>query len=161
MREDLSDTQIKSNNEKLVFFYNIHEKDDEDCLEESLILCEKMSNVRDSIQILRANRMGNKEFCKNATVCYNTDLTICNGRFGNDRDGKFIFCSTNGCSVIDCMSASPNYYDKISNFGILNINEFSDHFPLEVGIKTVTKDNLPKISSFIKWDKDEVEEYKI
>ncbi|VDI11150.1 Hypothetical predicted protein [Mytilus galloprovincialis] len=62
MREDLLDTQIKSNIENLVF-YNIPEKDDEDCLEESLIFCEKnlkMPNMRESIQILKANRMGNK-----------------------------------------------------------------------------------------------------
>ncbi|VDI35831.1 Hypothetical predicted protein [Mytilus galloprovincialis] len=60
------------------------------------------------------------------------------------------------------MLASPNDYDTISNFGILNINEFSDHSPLvfEVGIKTVTEENLPKVSSFIKWEKDKVEEYK-
>ncbi|CAC5382630.1 unnamed protein product [Mytilus coruscus] len=62
MREDLLDTQIKSNIENLVF-YNIPEKDDEDCLEESLVFCEKnlkMPNMRDSIQILKANIMGNK-----------------------------------------------------------------------------------------------------
>ncbi|VDI52740.1 Hypothetical predicted protein [Mytilus galloprovincialis] len=95
-------------------------------------------------------------------LCYNTGLTICNGRLGNDRDGKFTFCSPNGRSLIDYMLASPNDYDKISNFGILNINEFSDHSPLvfEVGIKTVTEENLPKVSSFIKWEKDKVEEYK-
>ncbi|CAC5382629.1 unnamed protein product [Mytilus coruscus] len=95
-------------------------------------------------------------------LCYNTGLTICNGRLGNDRDGKFTLCSPNSRSLIDYMSASPNDYDKISNFGILNINEFSDHSPLvfEVGIKTVTKENLPKVSSFIKWEKDKVEEYK-
>ncbi|VDI73031.1 Hypothetical predicted protein [Mytilus galloprovincialis] len=92
-------------------------------------------------------------------LCYNTGLTICNGRLGNDRDGKFTFCSPNGRSLIDYMLASPNDYDKISNFGILNINEFSDHSPLvfEVGIKTVTEENLPKVSSFIKWEKDKVE----
>ncbi|CAC5376106.1 unnamed protein product [Mytilus coruscus] len=293
MREDLLDTQIKSNIENLVF-YNIPEKDDEDCIEESLVFCEqnlKMPNMRDSIQILKANRMGNKgerirpilvkfgsfkqreevrkngknlkdtnfgiseqlpgeiqkrrktllpelkklrdeghkayfvrdkihvEYCNKVSVfvcgdfnsrtrlindilpsdnldryidvmwhdevpniptrcsldtianrfgklliqlCYNTGLTICNGRLGNDRDGKFTFCSPNGRSLIDYMLASPNDYDKISNFGILNINEFSDHSPLvfEVGIKTVTKENLPKVSSFIKWEKDKVEEYK-
>ena len=84
-------------------------------------------------------------------LCYNTGLTICNGRLGNDRDGKFTFCSPNGRSLIDYMLASPNDYDKISNFGILNINEFSDLSPLvfEVGIKTVTEENLPKVSSFI------------
>ncbi|CAC5365019.1 unnamed protein product [Mytilus coruscus] len=230
MREDLLDTQIKSNIENLVF-YNIPEKDDEDCLEESLLFCEKylkMQNVRDSIQILRANRMSNRgvrirpilvkfgnykqreevrkndknlkdtqfgiseelpEYCNKGRVfvCgdFNSRTGLINVILPSDNLDRYIDVIwhdeipniptrgsmdtianrfANGRSVIDymCVLASPNDYEKISYFGILNINEFSDHSPLvfEVGIKTVTEENLPKVSSFIKWDKDKVEENK-
>jgi hypothetical protein len=32
-------------------------------------------------------------------MCYNTGVTVANGRFGNDMEGRFTFCTTRGsCS---------------------------------------------------------------
>jgi hypothetical protein len=34
-------------------------------------------------------------------MCYNTGLTVANGRLGNDMEERFTFCSTRGRSVND------------------------------------------------------------
>ncbi|CAC5417271.1 unnamed protein product [Mytilus coruscus] len=63
-------------------------------------------------------------------VCYNTGLTISNGRLGSDTNGQFTLCNSKGTSVNDYLLVSPNNYGIISDFEVLEMNEFSDHMPL-------------------------------
>ena len=63
-------------------------------------------------------------------LCYDTGLVVANGRLGNDKSGNFTFCTTRGRSVNDYLLFSPIDIDKISEFDVLNLNEFSDHSPI-------------------------------
>ncbi|CAC5394633.1 unnamed protein product [Mytilus coruscus] len=49
-------------------------------------------------------------------MCYNTGLTIANGRLGDDGDGKFTFCSSKGQSVNDYVLVFPENYTQTSTF---------------------------------------------
>ncbi|CAC5374406.1 unnamed protein product [Mytilus coruscus] len=84
-------------------------------------------------------------------LCYNTELTIANGRLGN-RVGRFTFCTMNGRSVNDYLLNSPSDYKLIKNFDVLNFNEFSDHTPLlfELEFRNFRPDlSFPKIRNYI------------
>ncbi|VDI22079.1 Hypothetical predicted protein [Mytilus galloprovincialis] len=94
-------------------------------------------------------------------LCYNTELTIANGRLGN-RVGKFTFCTMNGRSVNDYLLVSPSDYKLIKNFDVLNFNEFSDHAPLlfELEFRNFRPElSFPKIRNYIKWDIKRSNEY--
>ena len=105
------------------------------------------------------NRFGKKLI----QLCYNTSLVICNGRSGNDQQGKFTFCSSKGRSVNDYLLVSGNDYKTIKDFEILDFNEFSDHAPLYFKIDmydSMPTEDFPDIHKYIKWDDTRIEEYK-
>lgn len=65
-------------------------------------------------------------------MCYNTGLTVANGRLGNDMEGCFTFCTTHGRSVNDYFLLLQIICDKISAFEMKQFNELSDHSPIFV-----------------------------
>lgn len=96
-------------------------------------------------------------------TCYNTELTLFNGRLGNDPNGKFTFCTSNGRSVNDYLLVSPICYNLVKNFDVLGINEFSDHSPLffEIDMKVRSQaGNNVKVHRYIKWNDEKVGQYK-
>ncbi|VDI33459.1 Hypothetical predicted protein [Mytilus galloprovincialis] len=72
-------------------------------------------------------------------VCYNTGLSVANCTLGSDTNGKFTFCNSYWTSVNDYLLLSPNNYGIISDFEVLEMNEFSDHMPLffELNFSTI------------------------
>ena len=64
------------------------------------------------------------------SLCKATEHIIANGRLHKDREGNFTFCSSRGLSVTDYLLCRISDIDSISNFEILNWNEFSDHAPI-------------------------------
>lgn len=64
------------------------------------------------------------------SLCKATEHIIVNGRLHKDREGNFTFCSSHGSSVTDYLLCRMFDIDSISNFEILNWNEFSDHAPV-------------------------------
>ena len=88
-------------------------------------------------------------------LCYNTGLTIANGRLGNDTTGRFTFCSNRGRSVNDYLLLSPENYHLISYFDVLDFSELSDHAPLsfEFDFDNVQPRNVtPTVRKHLKWD---------
>ncbi|CAC5378146.1 unnamed protein product [Mytilus coruscus] len=95
-------------------------------------------------------------------MCYDTGLTAANGRLGNDKHGNFTFCTANGRSVNDYLLVSPCDYELISNFEVLQLNEFSDHSPLYfelVFTNNRPSHNIPKFHTYIKWDNNKNIDY--
>ena len=56
-----------------------------------------------------------------------TDHIITNGRLLNDRDGNYTFCSSRGLSITDYLLVNKFNINSITEFEILNWNNFSDH----------------------------------
>ncbi|VDI44652.1 Hypothetical predicted protein, partial [Mytilus galloprovincialis] len=95
-------------------------------------------------------------------VCYNTGLTVANGRLGSDTNGKFTFCNSKGTSVNDYLLLSPNNYGIISDFEVLEMNEFSDHMPLffELNFSTICQKRTNTTTrNYIKWETSKNDEY--
>jgi hypothetical protein len=63
-------------------------------------------------------------------MCFNTGLNVANRRLCNDRSGNFSFCTNKGRSVSGYLLLSPNNFKMLSDFDVLQMNEFSDHMPL-------------------------------
>ena len=64
-------------------------------------------------------------------LCQSAGLLIANGRVHEDNHlGEHTFISSNGTSVVDYLLTSPIDMEYLSNFKILDFNEFSDHAPL-------------------------------
>lgn len=64
-------------------------------------------------------------------LCQISGLLIANGRVHEDSNiGEHTFVSLNGLSTVDYLLANPLDILCLSNFKILNFNEFSDHAPL-------------------------------
>ncbi|CAC5361376.1 unnamed protein product [Mytilus coruscus] len=95
-------------------------------------------------------------------LCYNTGLTIANGRLGNDSCGTYTFCTSRGQSVNDHLLVCPENYDIIKNFGVLDFTEFSDHAPLsyEISLNTnIQCNSLPSTHKYLKWDSSKKQDY--
>ncbi|MES9880358.1 MAG: reverse transcriptase family protein [Sedimenticola sp.] len=70
-------------------------------------------------------------------MCMTTGLIIANGRLHNDNNiGQYTYCSHNGMSVVDYLLMKYSDKDHISDFKILEFNEFSDHAPLLLCLQT-------------------------
>ena len=75
-------------------------------------------------------------------LCQSAGLLIANGRVHEDNHlGEHTFISSNGTSVVDYLLTSPIDMEYLSNFKILDFNEFSDHAPLFFSMATKTFQN--------------------
>ena len=95
-------------------------------------------------------------------LCYDTDLTIANGRLGKDIQGKYTFCSSKGQSVNDYLLLNPKDYDLVYDFDVLDFTELSDHAPLSFDINILNGfvyDNLPRTHKYLRWDSSRNHEY--
>ena len=101
------------------------------------------------------------------SMCKSTDLLILNGRKQGDIKGKFTFCNQMGHSVIDYMLTKYEYYNVVTDFKVLEVNEFSDHAPIYAGfsVKNNPIECIPEKTEngvkYILWNKDKETEYKI
>ena len=97
-------------------------------------------------------------------LCKSTGLRICNGRYYNCKSGAFNFVGNNGCSVIDYLLTRVCDFDRLTLFGIMEINEFSDHAPLQFAFKTYSDLNTniehAREATFIRWDNIKAAEFK-
>ena len=57
-------------------------------------------------------------------MCFNTGLTVNNGRLCNDRDGNFDFCTNKGRRVNDYLMVFASYFQLISDIQVLQMNKF-------------------------------------
>lgn len=74
-------------------------------------------------------------------LCQTSGLLIANGRVHEDCNvGEHTFMSLNGMSTVDYLLANPLDLQCLSNFKILNFNEFSDHAPVFLSLPC----NLPQ-----------------
>lgn len=68
--------------------------------------------------------------------CQTVNLIIANGRlYGDCNCGDFTYCSFNGTSTVDYLLLSPNDISFLSDFRVLEFNEFSDHASLYISFK--------------------------
>ena len=64
-------------------------------------------------------------------LCQSTGLLIANGRLlGDQNRGNFTFCSHQGQSTVDYLLLNFLDFETLSNFEILDFNEYSDHAPI-------------------------------
>ena len=64
-------------------------------------------------------------------LCKSTGLIIANGRLHKDLQlGEYTYCSHGGMSVVDYLLFNYNDNKCITDFKVLDFNEFSDHAPL-------------------------------
>jgi len=95
-------------------------------------------------------------------MCFNTGLNVANGRLCNDRSGNFTFCTNKGRSVSGYLLLSPNNFKMLSDFEVLQMNEFSDHMLLffEFNFSVIhSRKSFPMIHKYIKWDATKNEQY--
>ena len=68
--------------------------------------------------------------------CKSTGYRIANGRIGSDKEnGNFTCYKPNGNSIVDYLLIKDKDFDKLSNFEIGELNEYSDHCFLSLKIK--------------------------
>lgn len=79
-------------------------------------------------------------------LCKSTDHIIANGRLFNDKDGNYTFCSSRGLSVTDYLLVNKFNVDSITEFEILNWNNFSDHAALYFSFQTTCTSEAEKIT---------------
>ena len=79
-------------------------------------------------------------------LCQTSGLFIANGRVHEDRSiGAHTFMSLNGMSTVDYLIANPSDLKSLSNFKILNFNEFSDHAPVFLSLpRNLSRKPAPK-----------------
>lgn len=98
-------------------------------------------------------------------LCKTTSLLIGNGRLHTDQIGEFTFHSHNGSSTVDYILLGKDDFKCISNFEIVEQNEFSDHSGLNFCVKlksekiTCNSEN-PVKDAYIKLDETKVQQYK-
>ena len=94
--------------------------DDEDAFLNDIVLQRRVHVNTDHVLDTHGRRL--------LLLCQTSDLFIANGRVHEDRSiGAHTFMSLNGMSTVDYLIANPSDLKCLSNFKILNFNEFSDH----------------------------------
>lgn len=64
-------------------------------------------------------------------LCQTSNLIIANWWVLSDcSSGEFTYCSHNGLSVVDYLLLNPNDVQHLTDFKVLEFNEFSDHAPI-------------------------------
>lgn len=103
-------------------------------------------------------------------LCKSTDHIIANGRLFNDRDGNYTFCSSRGLSVTDYLLVNKFNIDSITEFEILNWNNFSDHAALCFNFQTTCTSEAEKITDNTKhinvepkiiFDEEKIPDFKL
>ena len=87
-------------------------------------------------------------------LCKDTSLLIANGSLN---DGEFTFQGSHGSSTVDYVLLNNHDFQYVTEFTILEQNEFSDHSPLRLCIDRQTeltqpRDNNINTTESIKWD---------
>ena len=101
------------------------------------------------------DKISNAQGTQLLDLCKSTSMKIGNGRL--DDGQNFTYYSRTGASVIDYILLRYESFSSVSNFQILDFNEFSDHAPLQfslhAGFKTEVDGNISSNSSFkYKWN---------
>ena len=76
------------------------------------------------------------EWALNVGFRESSGFRILNGRINESKSGNFTCYNANGCSIVDYALCTENLFDRISPFEIGNINELSDHAPIEIAFRT-------------------------
>ena len=79
-------------------------------------------------------------------LCKATSLVISNGRLYRDTDGLFIFYSSNGSGTVDYLLIEADNIHIISDYPVLDPNEFSNNCGLEITLRTTEK--LPTVKTY-------------
>ena len=98
-------------------------------------------------------------------LCKSTSLVIGNGRLHTDLNiGEYTFHSMNGSSTVDYLLLNIHDLQFISNFEILNPNEFSDHCGIKVHIESkqipVLNNVMTNSETYLKWDENNIQNFK-
>ena len=76
-------------------------------------------------------------------LCQEFNLCMGNGRLGDDKQvGQFTCVTWNGASTVDYLLFSHSFLDCLVHFEILDISEFSVHFPLAFTIQVFYETNV-------------------
>ena len=96
-------------------------------------------------------------------LCHTTGLLIANGRIHNDQHiCDYTFCANAGLSTVDYLLLNFKDFDLISDFDILDLNEYSDHASLLFQFSVKNNSNVnsgshkSETSSKFIWDTDKV-----
>ena len=101
-------------------------------------------NTADIPKRYSQDRITDYNLLKLLNLCQCTGLLIANGRLhGNKNIGKYTFFSHNGQSIVDYMLLNFADFQTISSFDVLDVNEFSDHVPINFKINV----KLPQTQS--------------
>ena len=55
-------------------------------------------------------------------ICKQTGMRILNGRFDNDKQGKYTFVGRSGSSLVDYVIATPNLFESVETFCVKEPN---------------------------------------
>lgn len=104
-------------------------------------------------------------------LCQTSNLILANGRvLGDSNSGEFTYCSHNGLSAVDYLLLSPNDVQYLTDFKVLEFNEFSDHAPIYFTFKfrsvienetNTTTANTTKYGDQIRFDESRVPIFRI
>lgn len=99
-------------------------------------------------------------------LCQSASIVIGNGRLHSDLDiGDYTFHSRNGSSVVDYLLLNADDMQYISDFKILDPNEFSDHSGIAFNMigKSIHQQNISEHENyitFIKWDDKKINDFQ-
>lgn len=99
-------------------------------------------------------------------TCKEFGIHIVNGRKGKDLEGDFTFMSSRGESVIDYVVTTPDIFDLIDDFEIMQ-EDLSNHFPLLILLncgkysRSQNEHDNVKTTNFVRyrWSEDGVERF--
>ena len=74
--------------------------------------------------------------------CKSSGLRIVNGRVNKNESGNFTCFTQKGNSVVDYVLVKEDFLEQIADLNVGNINEFSDHAPIQVAIKANLRNSV-------------------
>ena len=96
-------------------------------------------------------------------LCKMCNLKILNGRLGADANiGKYTCHVYNGSSTVDYFMSSPALFDIVYDLQVKDINEFSDHCPVELQLRLSNNPRQTTVRKAEKmtWDAEKIDNYR-
>lgn len=90
-------------------------------------------------------------------LCKSVNLRIVNGRLHKDQSVGRVTCYThNGESLVDYVLTERSNFDMISDFQVSEFNEYSNHAPISVSLKTNTIADIETVKEriYYKWNEE-------
>ncbi|XP_059226649.1 uncharacterized protein LOC131998381, partial [Stomoxys calcitrans] len=92
-------------------------------------------------------------------LCYDSGLFVINGMTAGDENGEFTFVSGVGESVNDICAVSQDLLKFVEKFNV-DDKMWSDHFPIILTLKMLTKENKSKLLPKLHWNPKGLAKYQ-